>query len=51
MGVEFTIRIPTAESRLDPEYHEATQQALTEAEALNEQVNEQVKAVSALIED
>ena len=47
MGVEFTIRIPTAESRLDPEYHEATQQALTEPEALNEQI----KAVSALIED
>jgi signal transduction histidine kinase len=47
MGVEFTIRIPTAESRLDPEYHEATQQTLTEPEA----VNEQVKAVSVLIEE
>ncbi len=51
MGVEFTIRIPTAESRLDPEYHEATQQTLPEPEALNEQVNEQVKVISALIED
>jgi hypothetical protein len=47
MGVEFTIRIPTAASRLDPEYHETTQQTLTEPEA----ANEQVKAVSALIED
>lgn len=47
MGVEFTIRIPTAESRLDPEYHEATQQALTEPDALSEKV----KAVSVLIED
>ena len=47
MGVEFTIRIPTAESRLDPEYHQATRQAMTEPEALNEQI----KAVSALIED
>ncbi len=47
MGVEFSIRIPTAESRLDPEYHEASQQALAEPEALNEQV----KAVSALIEE
>ena len=51
MGVEFTIRIPTAESRLDPEYHEATQQALAEPDALNEKVDEQVKAVSALFED
>jgi hypothetical protein len=55
MGVEFVIRIPTAESRLDPEYHEATQQALTEPEALKEQVKEQasepIKAVSALIDD
>ena len=47
MGVEFTIRIPTAASRLDPEYHETTQQAPNEPEASNEQV----KAVSALIED
>ena len=47
MGVEFVLRIPSAESRLDPQYHEATQQALTEPEALNEQI----KAVSALIED
>ena len=47
MGVEFTIRIPTAASRLDPEYHETTQQTLTEPEASNDQV----KAVSALIED
>lgn len=46
-GVEFTIRIPTAESRLDPQYHEATQQALTEPEAMNEKI----KVVSALIED
>jgi hypothetical protein len=47
MGVEFTIRMPTAESRLDPQYHEATQQALAEPEVLNEQI----KAVSALLED
>jgi signal transduction histidine kinase len=47
MGVEFTIRLPGAESRLDPEYHEAAQQALTDPE----EVNEQVKVVSALIED
>jgi len=47
MGVEFTIRIPTAASRLDPEYHETTQQILTEPEASGNQV----RAVTALIED
>ena len=47
MGVIFSIHIPCAESRLDPEYHEATQQALTEPDALSEKV----KAVSVLIED
>lgn len=47
MGVEFTIRMPTAASRLDPDYHETTQQTLTEPEASNAQV----KAVTALLED
>jgi hypothetical protein len=47
MGVEFTIRIPGAESRLDPEYHDATQKTLTGLEALDENF----RAVSKLIED
>lgn len=46
-GVEFTIRIPTAESRLDPEYHEESQQTLPEPPGLNENT----KAVAALIEE
>lgn len=46
-GVEFTICIPTAESRLDPDYHAALQQPLPEPDTLNEQV----KAVSRLIDE
>ncbi len=46
-GVEFTIRIPSAQSRLDPEYHESTQPTLPEPEELDERIT----AVSALIED
>lgn len=47
MGVEFTIRIPTAESRVDPEYHESSQAALPEPD----DVSEDIRTVSALIED
>lgn len=46
-GVEFTIRIPTAESRLDPEYHETTQQTLSDPAGSNEDV----KTVATLIEE
>ena len=47
MGVEFTIRIPTAESRLDPEYHDSEEQSLTEIDALNESF----RSVSKLVGD
>jgi signal transduction histidine kinase len=47
VGVEFTIRIPTAESRLDPEYHDAAQQSTAQFDPLNENF----RAVSKLIED
>jgi len=47
MGVEFTIRIPTAESRLDPEYHDSEEESLTEIDALNESF----RSVSKLVGD
>ncbi|HHJ18015.1 MAG TPA: ATP-binding protein, partial [Gammaproteobacteria bacterium] len=47
MGVEFTIRIPTAESRLDPQYHDSVQQLLPEPDA----PDENPEPVSKLIED